>query len=112
MAVAVDSTYLNGWNSLALSASKAGHPDEARALLEHALAIDSNYIEGGEQLGDLLVQQGEPERAIPILQRVSANFPNDECFVALATAYMATNHLDLAVEALSAGCGATQSNAY
>jgi tetratricopeptide (TPR) repeat protein len=88
--IAVDSTFLNGWDTLAEIAIAEGKTDEGIRLLERALSIDSTYVDAGERLGNLLVEQGKPERAIPILQRVAVAFPNDECFVALATAYAAS----------------------
>jgi protein O-mannosyl-transferase len=99
-AIALDSTYLDPWNTLAEIDVRRGQLSDARALLERALAIDSNYVEGGEQLGNILVRQGQPEAAIPILERIAAHFPNDECFVALGTAYLGAGRVADATQAL------------
>lgn len=99
-AVALDSTYLNGWDVLAEIAIEKGHTDEAIALLEHALRIDSTYVDAGERLGNLLVQEGQADRAIPILERVAAHSPSDEAWVALATAYAVTGRTEQATHAL------------
>jgi tetratricopeptide (TPR) repeat protein len=99
-AIAVDSTYLPAWTSLAAIMVEQNRVTEARSLLEHALAINPNYAVANERLGDLLLKQGEPAKAIPFLERVVAQFPTDELLGNLASAYMATGRRNDAINAL------------
>ncbi|HVZ48788.1 MAG TPA: hypothetical protein VG916_08400 [Gemmatimonadaceae bacterium] len=99
-AIAADSTYLPAWPNLASVLAVQGHQAEARRLLEHAVAADSDYAAALSGLGYLLVGMGENAAAVAPLERLTARYPSDEGFVALATAYGSLGRADDAIAAL------------
>jgi tetratricopeptide (TPR) repeat protein len=89
-AIALDSTYLPAWRSLAVIAMKQGRFEDARTILGRELSIDPNYADAVARMGQVLTALREPERAIPYLERAASKDLGEASLMALGTAYLAT----------------------
>jgi tetratricopeptide (TPR) repeat protein len=89
-AIALDSTYLPAWRSLAVIAMKERRLEDARKILGRELSIDPKYPDAVARMGQVLNALGESERAIPYLERAVPSDPTEASLMALGKAYMVT----------------------